>query len=104
MGGVAARKDWYYLHVDNLAILSRSHDFIERALVDFRLAFSQKGLHVKRGPLKPGPSRRLGVELSGEYRLTTITSRCYWRLRLALHYALSLRDGLTGHELDIFIC
>jgi len=103
LGGDDSSRNWHYVHVDNLGILSTDLNYVKRATEDAVESFNQCGLQIHEVSVECGEASALGTRLDGRGQRTMVEPRRLWRVRQAIRYALGLRRGLSGRELEVLI-
>ena len=93
---------WHYVYVDNVGLLSLDPNYVRGALADTTEAFNKMGLIMHDISLACESAEALGVTLDGRAHHTVVSHSRYWKVRLALRWALSLRR-LAGKELEVLL-
>ncbi|CAK0810365.1 unnamed protein product, partial [Prorocentrum cordatum] len=93
---------WHYVYVDNVGLLSLDASYVKGALADTIAAFDAAGLIMHDISVDSDIAEALGVTLDGRKHQTLVNHRRYWKVRLALRWALSLRR-LAGRELEVLL-
>ena len=94
---------WHYLYLDNLGVIGHDRDVVEEALAESVSTFESRGLLMHDVEVSSGTLQTLGCELDGISKTTRLTRTRFWRVRRGVRYALALRGGLTGVELEVLI-
>ncbi|CAK0908464.1 unnamed protein product, partial [Prorocentrum cordatum] len=89
-------------YVDNVGLLSLDAACVKGALADTAKAFDAAGLIMHDISVDCETAEALGVTLDGQKHQTLVTHRRYWKVRLGLRRALSLRR-LAGRELEVLL-
>ncbi|CAK0862261.1 unnamed protein product [Prorocentrum cordatum] len=89
----------YFAQVANLGLVERVP---AGALADTIAAFDAAGLVMHDISVESDTAEALGVTLDGQKHQTLVNHRRYWKVRLGLRWALSLRR-LVGRELEVLL-
>ncbi|CAK0807139.1 unnamed protein product [Prorocentrum cordatum] len=93
---------WHYVYVDHVGLLSLDASYVKGALADTVAAFDAAGLIMHDISVDSDAAEALGVTLDGQKHQTLVNHRRYWKVRLGLRRALSLRR-LAGRELEVLL-
>ncbi|CAK0791762.1 unnamed protein product, partial [Prorocentrum cordatum] len=93
---------WHYVYVDNVGLMSLDASYVKGALADTIAAFDAAGLVMHDISVDSDTAEALGVTLDGQKHQTLVNHRRYWKVRLGLRWALSLRR-LAGRELEVLL-
>ena len=93
---------YHYVYVDNLGVLSRSHDVVARGLVELTEIFNRKGLLLHAGEVGHENIQTLGVSLDGVNLTTSLTPERFHRVRQGVR-GLLRRGKCSGKLLEVVI-
>ena len=75
----------------------------ELALAAAKRSFDNAGLLLHEVGVSSGVVEVLGTQLDGRRLRTSLTPKRLWRVRDGIRYALGLRGGVSGRELEVLL-